>query len=295
MAKDINIHIKTTGGAESKQQLEGVAQGAQKVGSGVQDMGNKALIGSSWTQKALSFLAGPLGFAAIAGAIAVGSTKVAKFFDDIKTRADDAVRDVQKIRSAFIELFEVMDEFSEKGRQALTLETLSLFQKVAITKEEGLPVVTAYAREFQPFLKRGEITNPRYEQGLEQMLRYAGRQGAGAVPEMLGMMARWGMITPKKQGAFRRMVTEASQAASLTEEQLVGALGRGMPAIKALGWTPEQAIIETATIARTQESQRQRATMPGMVYEAIMRPQIPKELEKKIPKDLQQDPAKLLE
>jgi hypothetical protein len=293
MAKDVNIHIKATGGAEAKQQLDGVAQAAQKTGTGVQEMGSKALIGSNWVQKALSFLAGPAGFAAIATAIAGGAIKVAHFFDEIKTRSDEAVRDVQKIRSAFTELFATMDEFSEKGRQGLTLETLALFQKTAITKEEGLPVVTAYARAFQPFVKRGEITKPQYEQGLEQMLRYAGRQGAGAVPGMVDLMAGWGMLTPQKQGAFSRMVTEASQTAGLTEEQLVEALGKGMPAIKAMGWTPEQAIIETATIALTQQTPRTRATMPGMIYEAIMRPQVPKEFEKKIPKEIQQDPAKL--
>jgi len=294
MAKDVNIHIKATGGPEAKQQLEGVAQGAQKVGSGVQDMGSKALIGSGWVQKALSFLAGPAGFAAIATALAAGAIKVAHFFDEIKTRSDEAVRDVQKIRSAFIELFATMDEFSEKGRQALTLETLTLFQKTAITKEEGLPVVTAYARAFQPFQKRGEITKPQYEQGLEETLRYAGRQGAGAVPEMISLMAGWGMITPQEQGAFRRRVSEASKAAGLTEEELVGALGRGMPAIEALGWTPEQAIIETAKIASTQRTPRQRANMPGMIFEAIMNPQIPKEIEKKIPKEIQKNPALLL-
>jgi hypothetical protein len=294
MAKDVNIHIKATGGAEAKQQLEGVAGAAQKTGTGVQDMGAKALVGSGWVQKALSFLAGPLGFAGIAGAVAGVTIKIAHFFDEIKTRSDEAVQQVQKIREAYKELFQVMDEFSEKGRQALTLETLSLFQKVAITKEEGLPVVSAYARAFQPVLKRGEITKPQYDQGLEQMLRYAGRQGIAAIPQMIDIMAGWGMVTPQQQGTFRRMVTEASQAAGLPEEQLVGAIGKGMPAIEALGWTPEQAIIETAIIARTQKTPRQRAIMPGMLFEAIMRPQIPKELEKKIPKEIQEDPARLL-
>jgi hypothetical protein len=66
-----------------------------------------------------------------------------------------------------------------------------------------------------------------------------------------------------------------------------------MPAIEALGWTPEQAIIETATIALTQQAPRKKATMPGMLYEAIMSPQIPKEFEKKIPKEVREDPAEL--
>jgi len=207
MAKDVNIHIKATGGAEAKQQLEGVAQGAQKVGTGVQDMGTKALIGSGWVQKALSFLAGPLGFAGIAGAIAGVTIKAAKFFDDIKTRSDEAVQQVQQIRNAYAELFQVMNEFSEKGRQALTLETTALLKKTAVTQQVGLPIITAYARTFE---KTGLMTGPQYQQGLEEMLRYAGRQGAGAVPEMIELMAGWEMITPQEQGAFRRMVAEAA-------------------------------------------------------------------------------------
>lgn len=67
-----------------------------------------------------------------------------------------------------------------------------------------------------------------------------------------------------------------------------------MPAIEALGWTPEQAIIETAKIASTQRTPRQRAAMPGTIYEAIMNPQIPKEFERKIPKEIQKNPALLL-
>jgi hypothetical protein len=292
MAKDINVHIKATGGAEAKQQLEDVAQGAQKVGSGIQDMGSKALIGSGWVQKALSFLAGPLAFAGITGAIAGATLKIAQFFDQLKTRSDEAVQHVQQIRASFAELFEVMDVFSEKSRQALTLETTALLQRTAVTQQAGLPVVTAYAREFQPFLKRGEITQSQYQQGLEQMLRYAGRQGAGAVPEMAGIMAGWGMITPEKQGAFRRMVTEAAQASGLTEEELIGALGRGMPTIKAMGWTPERALTAVATLAQG-ETGRKRAALPATTLQALMGGEIPKELQKQIPKELGGKPQEL--
>jgi len=293
MAKDVNIHIKATGGAEAKQQLEGVADAAQKTGSGVQDMGTKALIGSGWVQKALSFLAGPLGFAGIAGAVAGGAIKIAQFFDEIKTRSDEAVLKVQEIRGAFAELFAVMDTYSEKSRQVLTLETTALLQRTAVTQQVGLPVVTAYARAFQPSIKRGEITEPQYQQGLEQMLRYAGRQGAGAVPQMIELMTGWEMLTPQRQGEFQRMLSAAAKEVGLSEEDLATALGKGIPAIKALGWTPEQAIIETAKIAATQAAPRARATMPANIFEAIMRPQIPKEFERKIPKEIREDPAKL--
>jgi len=290
MAKDVNIHIKATGGAEAKQQLEGVADAAQKTGSGVQDMGTKALIGSGWVQKALSFLAGPLGFAGIAGAVAGGAIKIAQFFDDIKTRSDEAVQHVQQIRASFAELFEVMDAYSEKSRQALTLETTALLQRTAVTQQMGLPVITAYARRFQPFLNRGEITQPQYRQGLEQMLRYAGRQGAGAVPEMLDIMAGWqpAMVTPEKQGAFSRMVTEAAQTSGLTKEDIVGAMRMSMPTIKAMGWTPEETLIAVATLAQSKKPRHIPTTL-----QALMGGEIPKELQKQIPKELGGKPREL--
>jgi hypothetical protein len=290
MAKDINIHIKTTGGAESKQQLEGVAQGAQKVGSGVQDMGSKALIGSGWVQKALSFLAGPLAFAGITGAIAGATLKIARFFDQVKTRSDEAVRKVQEIRSAFADLFEVMDAYSEKSRQALTLETTALLQRTAVSEQIGLPVVTAYARRFQPFLNRGEITKQQYEQGREQMLRYAGRQGAGAVPDMLDIMAGWqpAMLTPEKQGAFSRMVTEVAHISGLKETDIVDAMRMSMPTIKAMGWTPEETLIAVATLAQSKKPRHIPTTL-----QALMGGEIPKELKKQIPKKLGGKPWEL--
>jgi len=282
MAKDINIHIKATGGAEAKQQLEGVAGAAQKTGTGVQDMGSKALIGSGWVQKALSFLAGPLGFAGIAGAVAGGAIKIAQFFDAIKTRSDEAVQQVQKIRDAYKELFQVMGEFSETDRQALTLETTALLQRTAVPEQVGLPIVTAYARRFQPFLNRGEITKQQYEQGREQMLRYAGRQGAGAVPEMLDIMAGWqpAMVTPQEQGAFSRMVTETAHISGLTEEDLVNSMRMSMPTIKAMGWTPEETLTAVATLAQSKKPRHIPTTL-----QALMGGEIPKELQKQIPKE----------
>jgi hypothetical protein len=290
MAKDVNVHIKATGGAEAKQQLEGVAQGAQKVGSGVQEMGSKALIGSGWVQKALSFLAGPLAFAGITGAIAGATLKIAQFFDQLKTRSDEAVQHVQKIRANFEELFAVMDTFSEKGRQALTLETTALLQKTAVTQQMGLPVITAYARRFQPFLDRGEITKQQYEQGQEQMLRYAGRGKAAAVPEMLDIMAGWqpAMVTPEEQGAFSRMVTETARISGLKEEDIVGAMLMSMPTIKAMEWTPEETLIAVATLAQSKKPRHIPTTL-----QALMGGEIPKELQKQIPKELSGKPREL--
>jgi hypothetical protein len=146
-----------------------------------------------------------------------------------------------------------------------------------------MPVVTAYARRFQPFLNRGEITKQQYEQGREQMLRYAGRQGAGAVPEMLDIMAGWqpAMVTPEKQGAFSRMVTEVAHTAGLTEEDIVGAMRMSMPTIKAMGWTPEETLIAVATLAQSKKPRHIPTTL-----QALMGGEIPKELQKQIPKEL---------
>jgi len=47
MAKNINIHIKTRGAEQTKQQLQGVGKSAEKVGDSTEKMGEGAKRGGS--------------------------------------------------------------------------------------------------------------------------------------------------------------------------------------------------------------------------------------------------------
>jgi len=108
MAKDINIHLKTKGAKQTKDQLDQVAGGATKVGTKAKGMGDKAEKGSAKLVKMLGKLVGPLGFAAVAAGIAGAARKVAAFFDELKQRSDEAVRNVQELRQGYDDLFEAI-------------------------------------------------------------------------------------------------------------------------------------------------------------------------------------------
>jgi len=102
------------------------------------------------------------------------------------------------------------------------------------------------------------------------------------------------MVTPEQQGAFRRQIAEGAEAVGLKDKDVITALGRGVPAIKAMGWTPEYAVQAIATIAAG-ETGRKRMSLPGTTLQAIMAPQEAKLAELGIEERLAEQPRKLLE
>jgi hypothetical protein len=282
MAKDVNIHVKTTGTQETKQQLEG-------VGRAIEEMGAKTSRAASWMKDAF----GAIGGVAVLAAIAAAAGKISQFFDNIKTRADEAVRKVQELRSAYQDLFEALDAFDEKSRQIITKKTNLLLQQTATPQAFGLPIINAYTRQFGGLVKSGQLTQGQYDQGLKEMLGWGVRHGGGATPELITMMAGWGMNTPQQQGEFRRMISAASQATGLTDEELIDSLSRGMPTIKAMGWTPQQALETTATLAAG-EVGRKKTAMPAAVFQALMTPQLTDIKKMGIPEKIAEDPRQLL-
>jgi len=274
MAKDINIHVRTPGAAESKQQLDGVSQSAQKIGDSTEQMGSRSSRAMDWFMTGLKSLAGPLGFAALATAAATTAIKIAQFFDSVKTKSDEAVRNLADVRKEFADLFEAMDAFDEKSRQKITLDVAKLLQQTAVPKEIGLPIINQYTRQFKGEVDAGRLTQAQYDEGLQGMLGWGARHGGAATPELIQLMAGWKMTTPQQQGEFRRMLTAAAGPAGLQEEDLITSLGRASPTALAMGWTPQQTVEAMAIIAQG-EVGRKKAAMPATTIEAIGAPQIP--------------------
>ncbi len=293
MAKDVNIHVKTTGAQQTKQDIEGVSRSTEKLGHTTEQTGSKSSRAFKWITDGLKSLIGPLGFAAIAITIAAVAGKIAKFFDDLKTRCDEAVRNVQGIRKEFADLFEAMDAFDEKRRQQITKETAALLKEIAVSRETGLPVINAYVRQFRGMVESGQLTEEQYQQGLRGMLGYGERHGGAATPELVALMAGWGMVTPEQQGVFRRQIAAGAAASGLTDAELIGALGRGMPTIKAMGWTPAQAV-ETIAVLAAGEVGRKRASLPATTLQGLMAPQEANIAKLGISEAVAQDPQKLL-
>ncbi|MFZ0035634.1 MAG: hypothetical protein WAK60_11690 [Sedimentisphaerales bacterium] len=282
MAKEVNIHVKTTGTSETKQQIDDVARSTE-------EMGAKTSRAAGWMKSAFEVISG----VAILTAIATTARKISEFFDNIKTRADEAVRSTQELRAAYKDLFEALNAFDEKSRKTITKETELLLQKTATPQALGLPIINAYTRQFQGLLGAGQITQGQYDQGLKEMLGWGVRHGREATPELISIMAGWGMNTPGQQGEFRRMISAASQKAGLTEEDMIEALSRGMPTIKALGWTPQQSLEDIATLAQG-EVGRKKTMMPAAVLQALITPQLSETQKMRIPKEIAEDPQQLL-
>ena len=220
MAKEVNIHVKTTGTGQVQQDLQQVTQSANKVSENVEQMGSRSSRALEWFASGIKSLAGPLGFAALAMAVSNVAGKISQFFSDLKNRCDEAVSKLQNLRKGFEGVFEAMDAFNEKSRKQVTKETTELLRKTSVTPEIGLPVIEQYARQF-----RGKLAPEQYQQGLGGMLGYAARHGGTATPELITLMGGLGMTTPEQQGAFRRQIGAVSKTSGLTEEDIINVAG----------------------------------------------------------------------
>ena len=265
MGKDVNIRIKVKGAQQTKQQLD-------SVGKSTEQMGSKTSRAAAWIKKGIGALVGPMGFAAIATAAAMAMVKVAKFFDELKARSDEAVRNVEELRKGYIDLFEAFSAFDEKSRAAVTKGVAETLLATGVSKQIGVPIIEAYKRQFGGLVESGQLTQQQYDVGLRGMLSYGARHGREATPELISLMRGWGMVGPEQQGAFRRQIAAAAQASGLTDEDVISALGRGMPTIKMMGWTPEQAVGTIATLAAG-ETGRKKLGLPATTLQALMAPQ----------------------
>jgi len=292
-SKDINIHVKSTGTDTTKQDLKGVANQTEKLGDSTEKMGRKGKKHSALFTSALKKI-GTLGVAGIVTALAAASLKIAKFFDNIKQRSDDAVRDLQSVRKGFDDLFEAMSAFDEKSRQAVTVGATGVLKEAGVQKELGLPIINEYTRQFRGHVDSGVLSEDQYNEGLTGMLGYAARHGGDSTSNLIQMMSGWGMVTPGSQGDFRRMISNAAAASGLTDSDVIGALGRGGPTIQAMGWTPQQAVENIAVLA-SGETGRLKMSLPATTLQALGNPQYKEELKEfGITEEMLDDPQKLL-
>jgi len=271
MSKDVNIHVKTTGVQQTTDDLKNVGRSAEQVGGNVQSMGEKSQTGSHRFIDGIQKIIGSLGFMAVLGIVGKVAGAISSFFDTLKKRCDEAVQKVSEVRAAFTDLFEVMNAFDEKSRRQVSQETVELLKETSVSSKVGVPIITEYARQFRPAIEQGKITEEQYQQGLRDMLGYGERHGQEATPELITLMGGMGMMMPEQQGAFRRQITELSGQAGMEDKDVIEMLGRSMPTIKAMKWTPEQALSVIGVVAQG-EIGRVKTTLPAATLEALVNP-----------------------
>jgi len=287
MAKEVNIPVKAEGAEQAKDQLNGVAQAAAKIGDTAEETGRKSETGFGKVKSAFASLMGPLGIAGLMTMLAAGTRKVAEFFDTMDQRVNEAVRTIQQLRSAYDGLFEAMGAFDEKSRNQTVKDSLQLLLDTRVSKQIGLPVIEAYTRQF-----KGTMSNESFDEGLRGMLGYAARHGGAATGDLISMMAGFGMTDPEQQGIFRRQIASAAAGVGLTDADLIGAMSRGLPTIRAMGWSPSDAVANTAALAHG-ETGRQRTALPASTLAAMLDPNATAAIELGIAPAAAEDPAQL--
>ena len=263
---------------ESQRELGGMADGVKQVGDKTTEAGSKAEKASGIFSTFFGRFTGPLGIVAAIAAVAKLGSTVSTFFDTIKQRSDEAVRQLDQVRGGFTDIFEALNAFDEKSRQAATKETYELLKKTATPEAIGLPIVNAYIRQFKGLVDAGQLTAEQYQQGMETMLSYGARHGGAATPDLIELMGGWGMNQPDQQAAFTRQIAAASQAVNLRDEDIIAALSKGVSTIKAMAWSPEQALEAVGTMAAGEPAPRMRVGMPTAGLQAIMVPPQPEKL-----------------
>jgi hypothetical protein len=258
--KDINIHVKTPGAPEAKQQLDKTAEGIQNVGASVGGATTKATAASSAFSKFLDIFTGAAILAALKG--------VVSFFDNMMAKADQAIGKAGEVRKAYEGLFETFGAFDEKSRKEVIKKTEQLLIQSGASAEAGYPTIEAYDRQFKDVMPKAE-----YDAGLQNALSYAARHGGAATPELISLMRGMEINTASGQSAFMRQVSAGSGASGLTDEDIINALGRGAPTIRAMGWSPERALSSVLLLAQG-ETGRNKASLPATTLEALSSPNI---------------------
>jgi hypothetical protein len=292
--KDINIHIGAPGAARTQEQIDSVARSLGKVGSVAEDINKstdaafadglkrieKIAKGAATGTGKLTSEVGVLGRAftmlrshltgLIAGFIAFGTISIGKgilkFFDDLKTRQDGAVKANEALRKSYQDLFEVMNQFGEQGRKQTVMATEKLLTETSTSAEVGMPAIEEYIRQF-----KSSMTPADYQAGVRQMLSYANRHGGAATPDLIQLMRGYEMNTPAQQGEFMRKITAAGGQAGLTDREMIDALGRAAPGARAMGMSPEETLSIVAAVAAG-EIGRNKTAMPATVLDAMAAP-----------------------
>jgi hypothetical protein len=247
---DININVRAPGAEDTKKQIDKVSESISGVAPKVEQASG-----------AFSTFIGLLSSLGILASLATASKKISEFFDNLKTKADEAVKKAQEVRQAYDNLFEAFGAYDEGSRKEVVKSTERLLMDTGTSKEVGYPTIEAYRRQFKDTMSPAD-----YDSGMKNALSYVTRHGGAATPELIQMMRGWGMNTSQQQSDMYLSIMGASGQSGLTDEEMVDLLGRTSPNARKLGWTPQHTLSVLATLA-TGEIGRNKTTRPAQIVE----------------------------
>ena len=242
MAKDINIHVKTRGAAETKRQLDSVGQSGQKVGSDVKGGSDKGTAGLGDLQDKAHGAAGE--FDTMGDSVVGWSTKLAGITAIIAA--------VTKAISAQTEAMKEHARVAAEQQKALTaLQHLGdIFEKrpelrkeVAAYAEYGRRPFEEVAKAWYTLESKGAGLSEEQKQGIMKEALELGRQEPAAdLSGIIDMFSLYVKETKEQdinlvQNVLRQTVTSAGAELAQVGKLLPRVLPLGISG----GLTPEQA------------------------------------------------------
>jgi hypothetical protein len=227
MAKDVNIHVKTTGTGQAKSELDQMAHSTEELGV-------KSSRAAGWMREAFSALVGPLGIAGIVAIAVSGIHRIIAAFDDMKKAAAEAVQELANQQRAARTYLEAMGAYSPEQSKEAIAQAKKVSGDTGIPLEASMQILEAQKRAF------GEI-NPK---ATEQFAAYwqLHTEGGPAATDLIRWMAQSGVKTPERQDKIMRTISAVAQKNKLKDEEIISVLQTQGERFRYLGWTPEQMI-----------------------------------------------------
>jgi len=255
MAKDINIHIKTRGGPEAKQQLDKASKSAKGIGTSMEQASNKAETAKTSMLSNLKTIAGVAGFAGLASAATAMARKIINAFDDMKKAANEAVAEMAGLQRQSADYFEAMGAWTPEQRKA-ELKRISAFQaKAGVSRTAAMSILETQKRQF------GAID----EAAAEQFAGYWQLHAQESTTDLMRWLAASGITDTARQGQVMRMISATATQTGLKDPELIQGIVRYSQEYRQLGWTPEQTITNIGKGLSGLSQREARKALSGIV------------------------------
>jgi hypothetical protein len=245
MAKDVNIHVKTTGTQKAAQDFQyfygtmqaadrDIAAGLKETGKAVEDVTTKnaGLAGSF--KELYTALIGPLSITAAATFVVSAVKRIIAAYDDMKRAASEAVHEMANQQKAAASFFESVNAYSGPQRTAALAQARGVQGTTGLPFEFSMKLLETQQRTF------GEINPESTKQFAAYWQLHA--QGPTATPDLIRWMGASGVNTPDQQSRIMRLISTVAEKSKLHDEDIITAISSRGERLRSMGWSPEETI-----------------------------------------------------
>ncbi len=280
--KNINIHVKTPGARQAKEQLDGVGRSAHKTGDSVENATAKSKRGSRGFIGNLAGMA--VAFTAVAVAAVGAARKVITAIDEMVKASDAAVKALASQQKAAADYFEAMDAYTPKSRKDALAQARTFQQKTGLGFDESKLLLESYKRTFK------YIDKP----AAEQLAGYWQLHGGGSTPAVVRWLGASDVTDSSRQGQILRMISQTATQTGLRDEEVIQGLTQYSTEFRQFGWGPEETIENVGKVMSGLSGREARRAVSGLV-EGLKTFTEEKAIEAGLPKDKAALPQKRID